>query len=86
MGFLVNYNKNPGGKPFVFCNNTKVGYPYMLEIVTGLARGEIVTALREPQRKLITLLRNRSVDLKEGEKELAQLEEMLESTQDWGDW
>jgi hypothetical protein len=49
-----------------------------------MARAEILVALREPQRKLITLLKNRTVDLK-ADADLDAYVEVAGTTQ-WGTW
>lgn len=54
-----------------------------LSSANDLARQEILFVLREPQRKIATLIHNRAVQLQEVEAELAVLEEDL-SDERWG--
>jgi len=55
-----------------------------LAFANTLARGEILVALREPQRQLVTLLKRRSVAL----EEQSELDEFVEKvgTSEWGMW
>lgn len=48
------------------------------------ARAEILVALREPQRKIVTLLKNRSVDLDDFERSINELPQVNDPL--WGTW
>lgn len=73
-------------RPIITFGNSREALENLLLVAEALSRAELIVALREPQRKLVTLLHNRSHDLKEGEKELAELEEILDNPHTWGDW
>ncbi|MCP1540030.1 hypothetical protein [Methylorubrum extorquens] len=66
--------------------NTRRWMPPLLEALTSMARAEVIVALREPQRQLVTLLHNRSAVLAQQEAEEAALNAELAVNDTWGSW
>lgn len=70
--------------------NTRVALPQLLALATGLARGEIVVALREPNQRLRNLIHNRAAFLAEQAEldrlanEAAAVRAELEADPNWG--
>lgn len=76
MAYVVEYSE-----PIYRNTTTRQIFAVLLPVIEQAARIEIITAIREPQRKLVTLLMNRSHDLKETER---VLKELNIHSEDWG--
>jgi len=58
--------------------------PQLLHAATAMARSELIVALREPQRKLVTILRERSHSLELSEMTFEEAGMPSRNNLNWG--